>query len=160
MTRTPPPKGDRKSQVISARLHPSDPYEKKALEIFEARKAEGWTPRDIITDALLRSEGFSPEMFRSEGRMQSALAELEAKLGALDALEELPSQLTALQHAIEGSIIGLLKDLKRSSPGEFRRFAEHDEDEHGDIELSQDFIKNARRAARRSFSQRREEEDE
>lgn len=53
-----------KSQVISFRLYADDPAEGAALEILEALQRDGFTPRQIITDALLHRDGVTPEMFR------------------------------------------------------------------------------------------------
>lgn len=52
---------------VSFRLHPSDPKEKQAIELIQQYMADGLEPRQFITDALLRSAGFTPEMFRDGG---------------------------------------------------------------------------------------------
>lgn len=49
---------------VSFRLHPSDPKEKQAIELIQAYLEQGLEPRQFITDALLRSAGYTPEMFR------------------------------------------------------------------------------------------------
>lgn len=53
-----------KSRQIGVRLHPSDEYEKKALAIFDGLVKQGYAPRKIFTDAVLRLDGVKPEMFQ------------------------------------------------------------------------------------------------
>lgn len=49
---------------VSFRLHPSDERERQAIKIIQEYMAQGIEPRKFITDALLRSAGITPEMFR------------------------------------------------------------------------------------------------
>ena len=51
------------SRVIAARLHPDNEKERDALKIFDMKRKKGFAARDIITDAILRAEGYTPEMF-------------------------------------------------------------------------------------------------
>lgn len=61
---------------VSFRLHPSDPREKQAIEIIQENIAQGLEPRQFITDAILRSAGYTPEMFRdSDERLTPSLLE-------------------------------------------------------------------------------------
>jgi hypothetical protein len=52
---------------ISFRLHPSDEREKQAIEIIQGLEEKGYSIREIMTDALLRASGVTPEMFRDNG---------------------------------------------------------------------------------------------
>ena len=67
-----------KSRVISARLHPENEEEKRALNILEKKIKEGYSVRQIITDALIRADGYTPEMFSgsisvSQGQLERTL---------------------------------------------------------------------------------------
>lgn len=53
-----------KSRVIAARLNLENEREKTALEIFD-KKRKSHSAREIITDAILRASGYTPEMFDS-----------------------------------------------------------------------------------------------
>lgn len=53
-----------KSKNYAFRLHPNDQREADAMEIIEALKEDGFTLRDIMTDAILRAGGRKPEMYR------------------------------------------------------------------------------------------------
>lgn len=55
------------SILIQAWLNRSDPVEAQALEVREAAIARGFTDRQILVDALLRAQGYTPEMFRQAG---------------------------------------------------------------------------------------------
>lgn len=60
----------------SFRLHPSDDKERQAIEIIEAWEEKGYSIRDIITSAILRSAGFEPDMFKTGNeRLTPALLE-------------------------------------------------------------------------------------
>ena len=54
------------SRVVSFRLHPSDEYEAKAIEVLDYWLNEGVNIRHLLTDALLRLDGQTPEMFNSD----------------------------------------------------------------------------------------------
>lgn len=58
-------KSDSKKQsvVISIRLHPDDPLEADALRIIKEWQNQGYSNREIITNAILRAEGAKPEMY-------------------------------------------------------------------------------------------------
>lgn len=53
-----------KSEIYSFRLHPSDDRERDAIEIIKQLQAEGWSVRDIVTDAVLYAKGRTPEMYK------------------------------------------------------------------------------------------------
>ena len=55
------------SRVIAARLHPDNAKERLALEIFD-KKREKHSARKIITDSLIRSAGYTPELFDSDDK--------------------------------------------------------------------------------------------
>lgn len=59
-----------KALHIQCRLHENVDYEGEAIAYFRARIQDGYTPRQIITDALLRAADFRPEMFpQDSGRV-------------------------------------------------------------------------------------------
>lgn len=51
---------------ISFRWHDSDEYEARAIQIYRQLIEDGYTPRQIFSEALLRAEGYTPEMFRQQ----------------------------------------------------------------------------------------------
>jgi hypothetical protein len=162
MSNKPPGKGKKGStgavsRVIGARLHPkSCDEEKEALATYDAKVGEGFTPREILTDALLRAAGYTPEMFRPrQERVDGAITRLESKLEVLDSIE---GRLDALQDMVESSIGNLLRQIRSIDPEGLRRFASADDEEDGG-EFSDDFIKNARRAVRPSLNQLKKKED-
>jgi hypothetical protein len=53
----------KKSTVISVRLNPAIKEDRQAIEIIEALKKRGFTTRSIITDAILKAAGHTPEMY-------------------------------------------------------------------------------------------------
>src|SRR5438067_9828157 len=55
------------SQVISFRLDDTDPNEAQALTVLEQWQAEGFTPRQIITTALLKAEGLDLKQLHDNG---------------------------------------------------------------------------------------------
>lgn len=60
----------------SFRLHPSDEREKQAIEIIEEWEGKGLSIREIVTNALLRSAGYTPDMFRvGDEKLTPALLE-------------------------------------------------------------------------------------
>lgn len=71
----------KKSQHIQCRLHPDTEYEENALAYYNQQLDAGYSPRQIITDALCRAADFSPEMFPQDkgrvtyGKMENLLAE-------------------------------------------------------------------------------------
>lgn len=55
----------KKGISVSFRLHPDDEREKQAIEEIRKLEARGYTIREIMTDAILRAAGYTPEMFKS-----------------------------------------------------------------------------------------------
>lgn len=163
MTNRPPGKGNKKaedeaqSRVISARLHPSDEYERAALQVFDGKIADGFTPRQILTDALNFAAGHTPDMFRREGRIDGATEKLETLVRQLNP-EDLDMRLSELLSAFEQRIETFLKSLRSTDPTGFKRFADSQEDD--ELDLDEEFIKNAKKAVRKSFRQRRGDDDE
>ena len=162
----PPGRGKRdegskvQSQVISARLHPAFAEEKTALEIFNAHVKAGYAPRDIITDALNRAAGLTPEMFREQERVNSLAYRLERQLDEMGGLSEqiesgiggLNTQIEAMRSellaALADRIGDILRSIKNADPIAFKEFAETEDE---GIELSADFIANARKAFKGNY---------
>lgn len=66
----------KKSTVISIRLNPANKEDKRVLDILYALHERGFTPREIITDAILRAEGHTPEMYHDvEGQVTRPVLE-------------------------------------------------------------------------------------
>lgn len=147
---TPPGKGkkDSKSRVISARLHPSHEKERDALEVFDGLRLQGFDARSIITDALLFAAGRTPEMFQREDRLTETVYQLDHKLEILTSLEE---KMDALTEALSSRMGDLLKAIRDTDPDGLRQFANQEVNETEELELSDDFIANARKAARKTF---------
>lgn len=57
----------KKSVSISFRLHPDDERERQAIEVIQDLEAKGYAIREIMTDAILRAAGYTPEMFKASG---------------------------------------------------------------------------------------------
>jgi hypothetical protein len=57
----------KKSISISFRLHPDDERERQAIEVIQDLEAKGYSIREIMTDAILRAAGYTPEMFKAAG---------------------------------------------------------------------------------------------
>lgn len=154
MTTKPPgrgSKGDIQSRVLSARLNPRrSKQEEEALKAWDELIKKGYTPRDIITDALNRLDGNTPEMFRTDERFEIVLDRLEERT---QSLEGLPRRIEAIVGLVEDGIAAMLRELKRTDPRGLRRFVEKNDDDDGD-ELDEEFAENARKAARKSFRQR------
>jgi hypothetical protein len=55
----------KKGISISFRLHPDDEREKQAIEVIQDLENKGYSIREIMTDAILRASGYTPEMFKS-----------------------------------------------------------------------------------------------
>ena len=148
MKRTPaPPPGrgnkDIKSRVIAARLHPDYEDERAALAVYDEHVLQGYAPRDILTAALLAMADKQPKVKRSDKNLAGVLDSIGEKIDALGALWE-------------NAIPNLLRDLKRSDPKGLQQFADGEEAEG---EFSEDFIRNARQAAKRSFRQTHTEDE-
>lgn len=73
------------SEVISFRLNPENHREAHALQILEKRIAEGYTIRQIITDALIHSEDQNHESeFENRGiNLQATLIEISYMLNQI-----------------------------------------------------------------------------
>lgn len=71
-----------KSLHIQCKLHEDIDYEAEAVAYYLEQIEAGHTPRQIITDALLRAAGFSPEMYsqKSAGGGRLTVASLEQLL--------------------------------------------------------------------------------
>ena len=57
----------KKSINVSFRLHPDVDKERQAIEVLEDLQEKGFPIREIMTDAILRLAGYTPEMFRDSG---------------------------------------------------------------------------------------------
>lgn len=82
-----------KSELFAFRLHPDDEREADAIDVIKSMQKSGYTVRQIVTDAILRAGGHTPEMYRSTDDLitkgfieqtlgdfaQHLLAELRAK---------------------------------------------------------------------------------
>lgn len=70
-----------KSKTYAFRLHPDDIREADAMAIIEKAVEDGYTLREIMTDAILRAKGHTPEMYRqaddkiSKGFIETILEE-------------------------------------------------------------------------------------
>lgn len=129
------------SRVISARLHPKESHEKIALEIFDQLIDGGYSPREIITDAILRLKNIEPEMFRERGeRIDDDIS---------TTLRFIKDELIAIREEQADQMRDLLLKFKAADPTAFRAFAEDDNDEN--VDLDEDFIANAKKAMRPGF---------
>lgn len=74
-----PPAKTTKAKYYSARFNPATSEEDaKAVEIIERLQAEGFKFKDIAQDAILRADGYKPEMFSSGDRdTMKLLSQLE-----------------------------------------------------------------------------------
>lgn len=133
---------------IQALLHPSDERERDAMAIWQDWLKQGYTPRQLITDMILRCAGRNPEMYREKSAFAGELRMLE---------ERITGKIDDLQSAIENDIGTILKDMKRSDPDGFRRFVESEEMPERDIDFEPEFIENAKRSVRKTFKQRQQE---
>lgn len=150
----------KQSRLIQARLHPSDQHEKDAIAQYDDWVAQGYSPREIITHCILHAAGFKPEMFRKEGRIDTAIHELEAGVSKLGNIEQVINAIPGIiQAAFEDQMGDLLKELKRTDPQGLRAFANKD-DSRGEVDLDPEFRENASKAARKSFKQRLQEKGE
>lgn len=136
---------------IQALLHPSDERERDAMLIWQDWLQQGYTPRQLITDMILRCAGRNPEMYREKSAFSGELKMLE---------ERLTGKLDDLHSAIENDIGTILKDMKRSDPDGFRRFVESDDVIERDVDFEPEFIENAKRSVRKTFRQRQMEKDD
>lgn len=200
----PPGKGNKgiESRVLSARLHPRNEAEQIALSVWDKVIASGYTPREVMTNALLKLGDVQTDMIHSEDNLRGAMLTIFEKLASLDALrtgveaigqrgenlseqqmeelnalrrdlqvfsergedpgESYAKELTAMRREIselrttfEGSVMEMLRNIRKSDPRGLRRFAEDDETEDNGTDFDPSFVRNAQRAARRSFAQTR-----
>lgn len=76
-----------RARVVPIRLNPINPTEEAALVILDRYKAEGYQPKQVIVDRLLRTEGFTPEMFqRTQDHQSNAIA--DAVVAKMDTILE------------------------------------------------------------------------
>lgn len=127
-----------KSKVISARLNPQFEQERKALEIFEQWVSEGFTPREIMTNAILNAAQFKPEMFRERGARGNNLGEI---IGTLESLRD----------SLVGDIKSVMQEMWRSNPQQFRSMVNEAANDSADIELDDEFIANAVQSLRPTY---------
>lgn len=67
----------KKSTVVSIRLNPAVEEDKRVLDILNELQERGFSHREIITDAILRAEGHTPEMYHeADGKVTRHLLEL------------------------------------------------------------------------------------
>lgn len=143
----------KRSRVLSARLHPDEEHEARALEVWDALQQQGYNPRQIVTDALLHASGHTPEMFRRDGRIDTVIDALEERLEHLKPLDQIDHKLDLLLERFEASIAEVLRSIKRADPDGLRRFAGRQEEDDS-ADLDEAFLQNARRAARKTLRQR------
>lgn len=94
-----------KSVVISFRLFADDEREGLVLAQFERLKNDGFTVRDIVTDAVLNRAGFKPQMFRSRGDMPHiSISQDDVRKAVKMELSELETLLTEFMQEIKQSI--------------------------------------------------------
>jgi hypothetical protein len=165
MNNRPPGKGNKlegesqvQSRVISARLHPADEYERAALKTFDEKVDEGFSPRAILTDALNHAAGRTPEMFRREGRIDSAVERLESELQKLES-GNMDAMLEKLMMLLEGKLTEFLKSIRSTDREGLQRFA-NSEDEDEEMEFPDEFVRNVKKAARKSFRQKQRDQDD
>lgn len=134
------------SKHIQARLHPSNPSEEKAIEIWTRwTEEENLQPRDLITALILSYEGYTPEDFRTDVDTR-----LEQLTGRLDA------KIDQIANRLETNIAELLRNIKTTDPQGLRRFANSADE---DLDVDEEFIRNAQKGVRRTFKQRQAERD-
>lgn len=132
---------------IQALLHPSDEKERDAIDIWNGWIAEGYTPRQILTDIILAFKGRKPEMYREKSAFTGELRMLE---------ERLTGKIEDLQTSIENDIGTILNDIKRNDPQGFREYAAKESVDDTGLDFDPEFIANARRTVRKTFKQRQQ----
>lgn len=91
--------------------------ERVALEAFVAKVSQGYKPRDIITDALVRSQDSIPEYYHEMGEVQSQLKRIEEKLERNH--EAILNQFYDMMQAIKSNPVtrkALIDDLENDTP--------------------------------------------
>lgn len=136
------------SKPIAARLHPGNEQEKRALDIYEGLIVRGYSAREIITDALLRMAGITPEMFRDR---RERIPDITV------ALQDIKQELAAIREDHAEQMRDLLRKVKAADPDAFRAFADETDDETDDLDLDPDFIRNAQKAMRKTYRQEHRE---
>jgi len=69
-----------RAEILTVRLNPIHAEQSRVLEIIKARKQAGYALVDILTSAVLSSEGTDPVVFNHEQQYaDSRLAELVSK---------------------------------------------------------------------------------
>lgn len=69
-----PPKKTTKAEYFSMRLNPTtNEHDAKTLAIIKREMARGFTFKAIAQDAILRTDGHTPEMFSDPGAVNAAL---------------------------------------------------------------------------------------
>lgn len=63
------PRQPSQAEVMAIRLNPINPREKEALKRIKQLKKEGFNVKQVVVDAILRSSGFTPEMFDTVDNM-------------------------------------------------------------------------------------------
>lgn len=69
-----PPKKSTQAEYKHARFNPvTSDEDRRALEIIHRLEAEGYTFKQIAQDAILRADGWKPEMFSGAGDKSGAI---------------------------------------------------------------------------------------
>lgn len=131
------------SRVISARLSPQIDEERKALELFDQWVQEGYTPREIITDALNRAGNQAPSIYRERGTRVGV-----KPIGTM--LENMSSSIDDLKRIIQ--------ELWRSNPEQLRQMVNNTPADGSEIELDDEFLANAAQILRPTYRKMRGEE--
>lgn len=120
----------------SVRFNTAIKEEQQAVEILDRLLAEGWSLRQILTDALLRAGGVTPEMFGQEGRTAALIEELQRDFASLKG---------TIHEAIAGQIGDILVTLRNADPDKFRQFAQ----QPPSSEIDEEFASSMGQAIRR-----------
>lgn len=70
------------TKPYSFRLNPAYPQDKDAIDMIEHKTREGYSMRQIMTDAILFASNHTPEMYAQYGEEGSQPVNLEAMLSA------------------------------------------------------------------------------
>lgn len=86
------------AQIITCRMNPIHPEQKRALEIIDAKRAAGYSLVDILCSALIRASGQDPVTFNHERHFEDErLAVLVAK-AVKEALADVKLKPDVFQH--------------------------------------------------------------
>lgn len=85
------------TEPYSFRLNPAYEQDKAAIDIVTQKRLEGFSIRQIMTDAIVRASGYTPEMFSDYGEGHNQMTGLEQMLSnfakeIIDAIGQRPSQ--------------------------------------------------------------------